>query len=352
MKILIDVMGSDLGPAELLRGVVSATKRFDAELAAVGPQDEIEKIARENGIDLSRISILDAPDVITMEDKPMSVLREKNHSSMANGLRALAHGEADAFVSAGNTGALITGGTMIVRRIRGVSRAAIGTLFPFSAPVLLLDSGANLDVTPDHLEQFAFIGSLYMKKMFGIESPRVGLLNNGVEFQESSATAVEMQLNEQKRANAEELAKLLHISVEAMSGKASADDIAAIARVVAIPLMRAIECALNRSLLLEREKKDHYWAFDTKELLKGDMLSRYQAYQIAVDNNWMGIDEVRYAEDMPKLGLHWIKLGLQDVLYDPKTKTVYTPNTNQVKTLAAATPPEPEGGDEGNADED
>ena len=174
-------MGSDLGPAELLRGVVAATKRYDAELTAVGPREEIEKTAKENGIDLSGIGILDATDVITMEDKPMSVLREKNHSSMANGLRALAHGEADAFVSAGNTGALITGGTMIVRRIRGVSRAAIGTLFPFSAPVLLLDSGANLDVTPDHLEQFAFIGSLYMHKMFGIESPRVGLLNNGTE---------------------------------------------------------------------------------------------------------------------------------------------------------------------------
>ena len=174
-------MGSDLGPAELLRGVVSATKRFDAKLSVVGPTDEIEKAAKENGIDLSGISILDATDVVTMEDKPMSVLREKNHSSMANGLRALAHGEADAFVSTGNTGALITGGTMIVRRIRGVSRAAIGTLFPFSAPVLLLDSGANLDVTPEHLEQFAFIGSLYMKKMFGIESPRVGLLNNGTE---------------------------------------------------------------------------------------------------------------------------------------------------------------------------
>ena len=174
-------MGSDLGPAELLRGVVSAAKRFDVELTAVGRRDEIEKIVKENGIDLSGIGILDAPDVVTMEDKPMSVIREKNHSSRANGLRALAHGEADAFVSAGNTGALITGGTMIVRRIRGVSRAAIGTLFPFSAPVLLLDSGANLDVTPDHLEQFAFIGSLYMRDMFGIPSPRVGLLNNGTE---------------------------------------------------------------------------------------------------------------------------------------------------------------------------
>ena len=174
-------MGSDLGPAELLRGVVSAASHYDAELCAVGQSEELNRIAKEQSIDLSGISILDAPDVITMEDKPMSVIREKNHSSMANGLRALSHGEADAFVSAGNTGALITGGTMIVRRIRGVMRAAIGTLFPFSAPVLLLDSGANLDVTPAHLEQFAFIGSLYMKQMFGIESPRVGLLNNGTE---------------------------------------------------------------------------------------------------------------------------------------------------------------------------
>lgn len=174
-------MGSDLGPAELLRGVVSASSHFDAELVAVGRREELENVARENGIDLSLVGLLDSPDVITMEDKPMSVIREKNHSSMANGLRALAHGEADAFVSAGNTGALITGGTMIVRRVRGVSRAAIGTLFPFSSPTLLLDSGANLDVTPDHLAQFAFIGSLYMRQMFGIGSPRVGLLNNGTE---------------------------------------------------------------------------------------------------------------------------------------------------------------------------
>ena len=137
-------MGSDLGPAELLRGVVSAASHYDAELCAVGQSEELNRIAKEQSIDLSGISILDAPDVITMEDKPMSVIREKNHSSMANGLRALSHGEADAFVSAGNTGALIAGGTMIVRRIRGVMRAAIGTLFPFSAPVLLLDSGANL----------------------------------------------------------------------------------------------------------------------------------------------------------------------------------------------------------------
>ena len=184
------------------------------------------------------------------------------------------------------------------------------------------------------------------------DSEGVIVLNNGVDFKESSSTAVEMQLNEQKQTNADELSKLMHISVEAMSGKASANDIASIARVVAIPLMRAIECALNRSMLLEREKKDHYWAFDTKELLKGDLLSRYQAYQLAVANNWMQIDEVRYAEDMPKLGLNFIKLGLQDVLYDPVTKTIYTPNTNQRTALTAATPPANEGGDETNAHED
>ena len=191
MKILIDVMGSDLGPSELLRGVVSAASRFDAELVAVGRKEELEKIAKEKAIDLSGIGILDAPDVITMEDAPMAVLREKNHSSMANGLRALAHGEADAFVSAGNTGALITGGTMIVRRIRGVSRAAIGTTFPFDSPVLLLDSGANLDVTPEQLEQFAFIGSLYMRDMFGLPSPRVGLLNNGTEETKGNRLQIE-----------------------------------------------------------------------------------------------------------------------------------------------------------------
>ena len=206
-----------------------------------------------------------------------------------------------------------------------------------------LKSGRGLDAKAMQNLKDAF-ARLYSNT----DSEGVIVLNNGVEFQESSATAVEMQLNELKKSNADELSKLLHISTEAMSGKASADDIASIARVVAIPLMRAIECALNRDLLLEREKPDHYWAFDTKELLKGDMLSRYQAYQIAVNGNWMGIDEVRYAEDMPKLGLHWIKLGLQDVLYDPKTKTVYTPNTNQVKTLTAAAGGE---GNEGGAAE-
>lgn len=159
------------------------------------------------------------------------------------------------------------------------------------------------------------------------------VLNNGVKFQESSNTSVEMQLNENKITNAEEFAKIFHISPAVMEGKAGAEDTASLARLAAIPLMTAIQCALNRDLLLEREKGTLYWAFDTKELLRGDMSSRFAAYKTALDANFMQIDEVRYAEDLEPLGLNWIKLGLQDVLYDPKTKRIYTPNTNQTGTM-------------------
>lgn len=153
------------------------------------------------------------------------------------------------------------------------------------------------------------------------------VLNNGVDFKESSDTAAEMQLRENKEANAQEFAKLFHIPVEAMSGKASEADTASLARLAAIPLMGLIQCALNRDLLLEREKDSLYFAFDTKALLRGDMKSRFAAYKTALEANFMQIDEVRYEEDMEPLGLSWIKLGLQDVLYDPKTKQIYTPNT-------------------------
>ena len=165
------------------------------------------------------------------------------------------------------------------------------------------------------------------------EADAVVVLNDGIDFKESSATSTEMQLTEQKKANADEVSKLLHVSSAVMSGDASADKIAGIARTVAIPLMVTIQCALNRSLLLEKEKGRYYFAFDTRELLKGDMQTRFAAYKTALDANFMQIDEVRYAEDLDKLGLDWIKLGLNDVLFDPKTKTVYTPNTNQVQKL-------------------
>lgn len=170
-------------------------------------------------------------------------------------------------------------------------------------------------------------------KMYSNSSDNVVVLNEGLDFQESSNTSVEMQLNENKRTNADEFSKIFHISPGVMEGSASDGDVASLARLAAIPLMTAIQCALNRDLLRENEKGKLYFAFDTKELLKGDMQSRFAAYKTALESNFMQIDEVRYAEDMEPMGLSWIRLGLQDVLYDPKTKQIYTPNTNQTTTM-------------------
>lgn len=164
------------------------------------------------------------------------------------------------------------------------------------------------------------------------------VLNQGMDFKEISDTAVEMQLNENKETNAEELAKIFHVSPEVLGGKCDREGVEGLAKLAAIPLMTAIQCALNRDLLREDEKHSktpYYFAFDTKELLKGDLKERFDAYKTALDANFMQIDEVRYQEDMPPLGLTWIKLGLQDVLYDPKTKMIYTPNTGQVSAMAA-----------------
>lgn len=174
-------------------------------------------------------------------------------------------------------------------------------------------------------------------RLYSLDTENAIVLNNGMKFQESSNTSVEMQLNENKQTNAREFAKIFHVSPEVMEGQASAEDTASLAKLAAIPLMVTIQCALNRDLLLEREKGKLYWAFDTKELLRGDMGSRFAAYKTALDANFMQIDEVRYAEDLEPLGLNWIKLGLQDVLYDPKTKRIYTPNTNQTGTMGEGT---------------
>ena len=192
MKILVDVMGGDKSPIELLRGALIAAEEYtDVEIEAVGNEALLREAAAAEGLSLERISIRHAPDVITMEDAPMAVIREKNQSSMAVGLRALKDGDGDAFVSCGNTGALLTGGTLIVRRIKGIQRAAIGTVIPMESPMLLIDSGANLDVTPENFEQFAYMGSRYMAHLYGLKAPRVGQINNGTEPGKGHALQVE-----------------------------------------------------------------------------------------------------------------------------------------------------------------
>lgn len=170
---------------------------------------------------------------------------------------------------------------------------------------------------------------LYSGDQDGAASDDFVVLNAGVDFKETAETSVEMQLNENKITNAGEFAKLFHISTDVMAGKSSEADASSLAKLAALPLMNAIQCALNRDFLREREKGALYWAFDTKELLKGSLKERYEAYQIALNAHFMQPDEVRYEEDLPALGLTWIPLGLNDVLYDPKTETIYTPNTNK-----------------------
>lgn len=187
-------------------------------------------------------------------------------------------------------------------------------------------------------------------RMYSNGSDNVVVLNEGLEFQESSNNSVEMQLNQNKVTNAGEFAKIFHVSPDVMSGKTA--DTAGLAKLAAIPLMTTIQCALNRDLLLEAEKGDYYWAFDTKELLKGSMKERFEAYKTALEGNFMQIDEVRYQEDMEPLGLTWIKLGLDTVLYDPKTKTIYTPNTNKSSQMEEKEMAPPEGEPEGGEIQD
>ena len=180
-KIIVDMMGGDLAPVETVKGVALAAKELSAELVLVGDREQLLAVAAKEGISLDGFEIVHASQVIAMEDDPVAVMRQKSDSSMSVGLRMLAEGKGDAFVSSGNTGALFTGANLIVHRISGLRRPAIAALLPMDPPVLLLDSGANVSVTPDYLEQFAIMGSAYMKKIHGVASPRVGLLNNGSE---------------------------------------------------------------------------------------------------------------------------------------------------------------------------
>ena len=181
MRIIVDVMGGDNSPLETVKGACLAAEEFPATYILVGDKDEIERVADENGLDLSDLDIIHTDSVITMEDIPLSVVRDKGKSSMSTGLRMLAEGKGDVFVPAGNTGALYTGATLIVRKIKGINRAALASVLPMENPMLLLDCGANITVDGECLEQFAIMGSIYMHKIYGLSAPRVGLLNNGTE---------------------------------------------------------------------------------------------------------------------------------------------------------------------------
>lgn len=159
------------------------------------------------------------------------------------------------------------------------------------------------------------------------------ILNNGLKYVPSASSSVEMQLNENKLTNSEQIAQIFGLSPAVLSGKCTTQEYMSAIRTAVLPVVAQFQAALNRSLLREDEKGEKYFALDTTELLKGDTLSRYQAYEIALRNNFLQLDEVRYLEDKKPLGFDFMKLDLSNVLYDYKTKTIYTPNMNALAKL-------------------
>ena len=183
MRVIVDAFGGDNAPLEIIKGAALAVKEYGHTVILVGREEEIRRVSAENGLSLEGMEIVDARDVISMEEEPKSILKEHKNCSMAVGLRRLAEGEGDAFVSAGSTGALILGGPFFVKRLRGVSRAALAAIAPTEqGPFMLIDSGANVECRPDMLLQFAHMGSLYMTAVMNQGRPAtVGLLNVGTE---------------------------------------------------------------------------------------------------------------------------------------------------------------------------
>ncbi len=182
MKLIVDGMGGDNAPIEIVKGCVEAVKEYKINIIIVGKEELIKKELEKYDYPTEKIDILAANDVITNDDDPTFAIRRKKESSMVVGLKALTEGLGDGFLSAGNTGALLAGGIFIVKRIEGIQRAALTTVYPNIEGVsLLLDAGANVDCKPEYLQQFALMGSLYMEKVMGINNPRVGLVNIGTE---------------------------------------------------------------------------------------------------------------------------------------------------------------------------
>ncbi|MEG2020214.1 MAG: phosphate acyltransferase PlsX [Oscillospiraceae bacterium] len=192
MKIIIDAMGGDNAPKEILLGASEAVKEYGVEIIAVGNSDKIADTVRENSIDMSNIRVVNASEEIEMCDEPTAAIRNKKDSSMVVALRMLAAGEGDAMVSAGSTGALLTGATLIVKRIKGVKRPAIATMVPATEkPYLLLDCGANAECRPEMLDAFATMGSIYAEKIAHRKNPEVALVNIGAEETKGTPTYIE-----------------------------------------------------------------------------------------------------------------------------------------------------------------
>ena len=188
MKIIIDAMGGDNAPLEIVKGALQAKKCFGVDIVLTGEEETVKAALAACGAAEDALPVVSATEVVTMDDDPSTVFRRKKDTSMGVGLTMLKNDEGDAFVSAGSTGALLTGATLITKRIRGIRRAAMAPVIPTTAgQAVLIDCGANAECTPEYLVQFAYLGSFYAKRVLGVENPRVALLNIGVEEEKGTA---------------------------------------------------------------------------------------------------------------------------------------------------------------------
>ena len=185
MKIILDAMGGDNAPEAPVLGAMEAAKAFGSRITLVGRGEEILAVMKKHGIETlpDGMEIAHAEDVVDMHDDPANVVRKRKNSSMIVGLKMLSEDQGDAFVSAGSTGALLSGATLVVKRVKGIRRAAMGPAMPNKAggKTVICDCGANAECTPEFLLQFGVVGTLFAKKNLGVENPRVGLLNIGTE---------------------------------------------------------------------------------------------------------------------------------------------------------------------------
>lgn len=183
MRILIDGMGGDNAPEEIVAGAIEATKEIDHEIIIIGDEEAINHCLKTKGYKGEQIQVVHASQVINNDEAPVRAVRSKKDSSIVKGLNMVKNGEADVFLSAGSTGALLAGGLFILGRIQGIDRPTLATIYPVigQQPSILVDTGANAECKANNLFEFGVMGSIYMEKVLGRENPTVGLVNNGTE---------------------------------------------------------------------------------------------------------------------------------------------------------------------------
>ena len=271
MRILIDAMGGDNAPGEIVRGAVDAAKEFGVDITLVGRQEEIFSVLKDYAPEEpgGRISVTDARDVITMEDDPSTAPRKKADSSMSVMLKMLQKGEGDAAISAGSTGALLSGATLLVHRVRGIRRACFGPVLPNGGKgVLLIDCGANVECTPEYLLQFAYMGSFYSREVLGCSEPRVALLNIGTE--ETKGTELQKQTYGLLRS-AQEAGRLNFVgNVEAREVMSGGVDVVVADGFSGNILLKAIE---GTAMTLMKELKNIFYK-NTKNKLAAAVLKK------------------------------------------------------------------------------